>query len=191
MMLLTPRRGAWLISQVLAGTVSPPPAMTPSPNPLAPPDPIAIRRVITGYSDHQRELSAFPTKLLDEAIFRILEVSSEFVSRWGTSEPVREIMVIGHADRVMTGGGDHTKDEEVTSQRRADDVWETLAKRIFMDPRGTFTPLQLREAVTSGDLRVTVVGVGARMRINASNRGAAPENRRVVIELWLKQATPI
>jgi hypothetical protein len=189
MMLLTPRRGAWLIPQVLASTVTRPPVVKPLPNPPAPPDPIAIQEVISGYSDHQRELSGFPTKLLDDAIFRILRVSEEFVTRVHTREPVREIMVIGHSDRVLTGGGANTADEVTTSQRRADDVWAALAKRIIMDPRGT--PQQLQEAVTSGALRVTVVGIGARLRINASNRGPAPENRRVVIQLWLVQATPI
>ena len=190
-MLLTPRRGAWLIPQVLASTVSRPPVVRLLPNPPAPPDPIAIREVISDYSDHQRDLSGFPTKLLDDAIFRILRVSEEFVTRVHTSEPVREIMVIGHSDRVWTGGGANTADEVTTSQRRADDVWDALAKRIIMNPRGTFTLRQLQDAVTSGALRVTVVGIGARLRINASNRGPAPENRRVVIELWLVQATPI
>ena len=44
--------------------------------------------------------------------------------------------------------------------------------------------------VTSGDLSVLVVGIGARMRLNTSNRDA-PENRRVVIELWRTRSVPI
>jgi hypothetical protein len=190
-MLLAPRRGAWLIPQVLASTVSRPPVVVPLPNPPAPPDPIAIEEVISGYSDHQTELSGFPSGLLRDAMFHIHRVSDEFVTRFGTSEPVREIMVIGHSDRVWTGGGANTADEVATSQRRADDVWNALARDIIMNPKGFFTGRQLLVEVNSGSLRVTVVGIGARRRIKESNRGPAPENRRVVIQLWLVQATPI
>ena len=190
-MLLAPRRGAWLIPQMVARTTKRPRAVVPLPNPPAPSDPIAIQEVIAGYSDHQMELSGFPSGLLADAIFRVHRVSDEFVTRVGKSEPVREIMVIGHSDRVRTGGDAHTADEVMTSQRRADDVWKALVRDIIINPKGFFTGLQLREAVESGSLRVTVVGVGALLPIKDINRGPAPENRRVVIELWLQQATPI
>lgn len=36
-----------------------------------------------------------------------------------------------------------------------------------------------------------IVGVGARQRLTSNNQGAAPENRRVEIELRLKASIPI
>jgi hypothetical protein len=177
-MLLPSRRGTWLIPLLLA-------------KPISVASKIAMREVIEGYVDHQWRFADFTGGALADNNFRIHRISDEFVDRFGSAEPIREITVVGHADRVWRHGHPDTRDEDAISQKRADDVFIVLAKDILMNPAGTFTPRQLQETIAAGDLKTIIVGVGARQRLTSNNRGAAPENRRVVIELSLTQSIPI
>jgi len=177
-MLLPSRRGTWLIPRLLA-------------TPVSAASNIAMTEVIAGYADHQWRFSDFKGGTLADNNFRIHSVSDEFVRRFGSEEPIREIHVVGHSDRVWHQGRPDTRDEDDTSQKRADEVFAALAKDILTNPAGHFTPTQIRDMVTAGELTTIVVGVGARQRLTINNRGAAPENRRVVVELWLTQSIPI
>lgn len=178
--MLPSRTGPWLIPLLLAKPVS---AFSN----------IAAKEVIAGYSDHKWLWSDFPVKdgTLADNNFRIHDLSNEFVSRFGSAEPIREIRVVGHSDRVWRHGHPATRDEDDISQKRANEVFNVLAKDILMNPAGHFTPTQLQDSIRAGDLKVIVVGVGARQRLTSNNQGAAPENRRVVIELRLTQSIPI
>lgn len=177
-MLWQARQGTWLIPRVLAM-----PAVGFSN--------IVMTEVVAGYADHQWRYSDFQGGTLADNNFRIHRISNEFIDRFGSSEPIREIRLVGHSDRVWRQGGFDARDEDDISQKRANEVSAALARDIIMNPSGHFTPRQLQAEVESGFLRILVVGVGARQRLTTKTNGAAPENRRVVIELSLTQSIPI
>ncbi len=140
-MLLPSKQGTWLISRVLA-------------TPVFASSNIALTEVIARYADHQWRFSDFTGSAVADNNFRIHRISDEFVRRFGTTEPVREIRVIGHADRVWRqGGGADVRDEDDISQRRANEVFTALMKDIIMNPAGRFTGRQLQEVFESGDVR--------------------------------------
>jgi hypothetical protein len=178
-MLLQSIQGTWLIPRVLAMPV------------FAGFSNIVITEVITGYADHQWRYSDFQGGTLSDNDLRIRRISNEFVDRFGSSEPIREIRLIGHSDRVWRHGGFDVRDEDDISQKRANEASGVLAKDIIMNPAGLFPAGQLQAEIETGFLKILVVGVGARRRLTANNNGAAPENRRVVIELSLTQSIPI
>lgn len=159
--------------------------------PFSAPSTIAMTEVIAGFADHQWRYFDFKGSTLADNNFRIHNLSDEFVDRFGGGEPIREIRVVGHSDRVWRQGGPATRDEDETSQKRADEVFAALARDILTNPAGHFTPTQIQDMVAARELTTIVVGVGARQRLTVNNRGAAPENRRVVVELRLTQSIPI
>lgn len=152
---------------------------------------IAASEVITGYGDHQQHISEMNSGHQADSRFLIGQLAHEFVVSVKSDEPIREIQFIGHSDRVLTGGQRRTADEQKVSEERAKDARAEMLSAILRDPAGTFTPLELADAIRSGEVRILVVGMGARFPLRVSLSGATPENRRVEILLLTKQSIDI
>lgn len=85
--MLPSRRGPWLIPFLLA-------------KPVFALSSIALTEGISGYGDHQWRFADFKGGTLADNNFRIHNLSDEFIRRLGSDEPIREIKVVGHADRA-------------------------------------------------------------------------------------------
>jgi outer membrane protein OmpA-like peptidoglycan-associated protein len=123
--------------------------------------------------------------------FLIGRIAHVFVSSLTSDEPIREVWIRGHSDRVWTPRGHNTADEKSVSEDRARDVRSEFFNAVVTDPTGLFTPRALADAIRTGTLSVLTAGLGARFPLRSTNSGAVPENRRVEILLWVNQSVPI
>lgn len=161
------KRGAWLIPYVTF------PALITN---------LIYEDVITGYGDHEwrlEQIKSHHPSWFSDIVYRIGVVAKGVIE----SDDVREVRVVGHADRVWSHGTENAADELHVSQQRAEDVWAHLQVAINSFPAGP----QITMKLMADEIGLIVTGVGTRVHVYKD--GA--ENRRVQIQLWKTRSIPI
>jgi hypothetical protein len=165
--MLVHKRGAWLIPYVTF------PSLITN---------LIYEDVFTGYGDHEwrlEQIKSHHLSMYSDIAYRIGVIAKGLIA----SGDVREVRIIGHADRVWSHGTEVTADELHTSQQRADDVWDHLHAAINSLPGGP--PISMK--LMADEIGLIVGGVGARVHIYKNG----PENRRVQVQLWKTRSIPV
>lgn len=144
--------------------------------------PILKTEVIGGYGDHQETLLQIKGDMRADILFRLKSIATALVA----SDEVREIQVVGHADRVWSHGVQDKADEDRVSQHRAEDVFAVFKLVLSLENGGP----QMLIKMDRNEIGVFVVGVGSR-HLLYKDREHAAANRRVEIQLWKTRSIPI